>query len=179
MDVTVSENQSMLQHATRRFVQDRLPITAVRKLAETQTKFGADTWRECAAQGWLALFTPQAFGGMAEDAQGVIDAAIVAEELGRMVFAGPFLPASVVAFAVARAGSDAQRQKVLPGLCSGELRAAWCFTGSGAEAGLEPSAVRVSRDGKAGNIRLHTETKAGLIGGVGDAAIRSVAKGNR
>jgi alkylation response protein AidB-like acyl-CoA dehydrogenase len=147
LDVTVGEKQSMLQQATRRFAQERLPVTALRKFVESRTTFGADAWRECAAQGWLALFTPEAFGGMAEEAQGVIDAAIIAEELGRVVFAGPFLPACVVAFAVARAGSDVQRGRILPGLCSGDLRAAWCFAGWGPEAGLEPNAVRVTRAG--------------------------------
>jgi alkylation response protein AidB-like acyl-CoA dehydrogenase len=68
---------------------------------------------------------------MAESASGAIDAAIIAEELGRVVFAGPFLPVNVVAFALAQNGSDAHRKTLLPGLAAGEIIATWCFDGPG------------------------------------------------
>jgi alkylation response protein AidB-like acyl-CoA dehydrogenase len=119
----------------------------VRELAESAIRFDAAAWRACADQGWVALFAPEAHGGMAETGVGVVDASIIAEELGRVVFAGPFLPASVVAFAIARAGSEAQQAKYLPGLASGEVRAAWCFAGPQPRAGLDPGAVRASADG--------------------------------
>jgi alkylation response protein AidB-like acyl-CoA dehydrogenase len=77
------------------------------------------------------MFVPESLGGIAESANGVVDAAIIAEELGRVVFTGPFLPVNVVAFAVAQEGSDAQRKEVLPPLASGELIATWCFDGPG------------------------------------------------
>jgi alkylation response protein AidB-like acyl-CoA dehydrogenase len=146
VDIALNENQAILQRTTRRFLQDRLPIGAVRKLADSGETFSADSWRACAQQGWVGLFTPEAHGGMAEYGGGVTDAAIIAEELGRVVFAGPFLPACVVAFAIARAGSDAQRQAHLPGLTAGETRAAWCLSGAGAVAGLDPG-VRIEQDG--------------------------------
>jgi alkylation response protein AidB-like acyl-CoA dehydrogenase len=146
MDVVLNENQTILQQATRRFLQDRVPIGTVRKLADSGAAFDGAAWRACAEQGWLALFTPEAFGGMAESAQGVVDAAIIAEELGRVVFAGPFLPASVVALAITHAGSVAQKERFLPALGSGELRAAWCLSGAGPKAGIDPGAVRVARE---------------------------------
>jgi alkylation response protein AidB-like acyl-CoA dehydrogenase len=137
----------MLQETTRRFVQNRSPVSLLRKLADSRSAYPDEAWRECAGQGWIALLTPHEFGGLGEDAEGVIDAAIVAEELGRVVFAGPLLPASVVAFAIARSGSGAQQAALLPGIAAGELRAAWCFAGTGPQAGLEPEGVRAARRG--------------------------------
>jgi alkylation response protein AidB-like acyl-CoA dehydrogenase len=147
MDVVLSENQVILHRATRRFLQDRAPIGALRKQVDGKARFDAAAWRACAEQGWMALFTPEALGGLAESGAGVVDASIIAEELGRVVFAGPFLPASAVAFAVAHSGSDAQQNAILPPLNAGELRATWCLSGAGPKGALDPGAVRVTEDG--------------------------------
>lgn len=144
----MTEDQQLFRDSTRRFLEDRSPIGALRTLADTQRPFDRAIWREAAAQGWTALFTPEAFGGLAESAQGVVDAAIVAEELGRVVFAGPFLSTSVAADAIAAGGSTAQ-QALLGGLLTGETIAAWCLGGTGVGNGVQPGAVRVVRQGEA------------------------------
>lgn len=149
MDVTATEDQIMLRDMTRRFLEERAPIGALRKLADSGARIDRDAWREGAELGWIALFVPEAQGGIAESAEGVVDAAIVAEELGRVVFAGPFLSTSVVADAVARAGSERQQAEVLGALASGERLAAWCFAGPshGAEAG----AITAQHSGQSGD----------------------------
>lgn len=145
MDVIATEDQLMLRDMTRRFLEERSPIGATRKLADSGVQIDRDAWREGAELGWIALFVPEAQGGIAEASQGVIDAAIVAEELGRVVFSGPFLSTSVVAFAVAQAGSADQQGEILPGLASGERLAAWCLGGKGAAAGAEAGGVSAAR----------------------------------
>ncbi len=147
MDVTLDEDQLMLQDMTRRFLEDRSPIGALRKLADSGSSLDRGIWREASELGWVALFVPEANGGIAESAQGVIDAAIVAEELGRVVFSGPFLSSCVVADAIARAGSEAQRDGWLPGLASGDTLAAWCFAGTEAKGGAEAGGVTLTTDG--------------------------------
>jgi alkylation response protein AidB-like acyl-CoA dehydrogenase len=145
VDVIVTEDQRMLQDSTRRYLKDRAPISLLRRLADNREALSIDAWRDCVAQGWLSLFTPEALGGMAESAQGVIDAAILAEELGRVVYPGPFLSNCVVAFALGQSGSQAQQSALLPGLAEGEKRAAWCFAATGVKGGIEPGSVRVAR----------------------------------
>jgi alkylation response protein AidB-like acyl-CoA dehydrogenase len=148
VDIVATDDQRLLQDTTRRFLEKRVPVAATRRLINDATGFDREAWRQGAELGWLSLFVPEAQGGMAEMAQGVVDAAIIAEELGRVVFAGPFLPVSVVAFAVAAAGSEAQRDALLPGLAAGETLAAWCFSGPGAASGVQPGAVRATRSGE-------------------------------
>jgi alkylation response protein AidB-like acyl-CoA dehydrogenase len=145
VDVISSEDQRMLQDATRRFLEDRSPITALRQQADNASGFSPGAWREAVGQGWVGLFTPQEYGGLAEAAEGVIDAAILAEELGRVVYAGPFLSNCVAAFALAQAGNAAQQAALLPALTAGEELAAWCFAAPGVKGGIEPGGVRVSR----------------------------------
>jgi alkylation response protein AidB-like acyl-CoA dehydrogenase len=149
MDIAAAEDQRLLQETTRRFLESKSPIGALRRLAGSGGGFDRDVWRQGAELGWLALFVPEDNGGMAESAQGVIDAAIVAEELGRVVFSGPFLPVSVVAFAVGQAGSAAQREALLPALAAGDEIAAWCFSAPGAANTVETVGVKARRDGDA------------------------------
>lgn len=147
MDVSLNDDQLMLQDMTRRFLEDRAPVSALRKLADRGETLDRANWREGTELGWIALFVPEADGGIAESAQGVVDAAIVAEELGRVVHSGPFLSTCVVAFALAQARSEAQRGAHLPGLAAGETLAAWCLAGPGPMAGAQAGGVSVRREG--------------------------------
>jgi alkylation response protein AidB-like acyl-CoA dehydrogenase len=147
MDVNAGEDQLMLQEMTRRFLEDRSPVGALRRLVDGGGGIDREVWRQGAELGWTALFVPEEFGGIAEAGEGVADAAIVAEELGRVVFSGAFLPTSVLAFALAEAGSPQQRAEVLPPLVAGELTGAWCFARPGTSGGAEPGGVRATRAG--------------------------------
>jgi alkylation response protein AidB-like acyl-CoA dehydrogenase len=147
LDVAANPDQKMLQETARRFLEDRAPIGALRRQVEGKTGRSTAVWRDGAALGWLSLFVPEAHGGIAEAAEGAVDAAIIAEELGRVVFAGPFLPVNVVAFALGQSGSEAQRAALFPGLAAGEITAAWCFSPPGFASGLKPGGVRLTPAG--------------------------------
>jgi alkylation response protein AidB-like acyl-CoA dehydrogenase len=146
VDVIATEDQRMLQETTRRYLEDRSPIGATRRQADGKTGFDRDVWRAGAELGWLSLFTPEAYGGIAEGTEGVVEAAIVAEELGRVVYSGPYLPVNLGAFAVALSGSEAQRQALLGELSAGGRIIAWCFSGPGVASGLQPT-LRITRSG--------------------------------
>jgi alkylation response protein AidB-like acyl-CoA dehydrogenase len=147
VDVILSDDQRLLHDSTRQFLVDRSSVGALRRLVGQRIHFDRDAWHEGAQQGWVGILTPEQYGGFVESSQGVIDAAIVAEELGRVVYSGPFLPVSVVAQAITQAASDLQRQEILPALAGGESIAAWCFAAPGVKAGLEAGGVRVVRSG--------------------------------
>lgn len=147
MDITLNEDQTMLQDMTRRFLEDRSPIGALRKQVNAKQGFDRDVWKEGAELGWVALFVPEANGGIAESAGGVADAAVVAEELGRVVYSGPFLSNCAVAYAIARSGSAEQCEALLPGLATGETNGAWCLSGRGPNAGLEAGSIQATQAG--------------------------------
>jgi alkylation response protein AidB-like acyl-CoA dehydrogenase len=146
VDVVLSEDQKMLQDTTRRFLENRSPVGALRREVETKTGFDREAWRALAAQGSLSLLVPEAYGGLAEAAEGVVDAAIIAEELGRVVFSGPFLPVYVATLAISEEGSEAQREAFLGPLGAGEKIVAWCYSGPGPVRALDPG-VRAARQG--------------------------------
>jgi alkylation response protein AidB-like acyl-CoA dehydrogenase len=68
---------------------------------------------------------------------------IVADARGRHVLPGPFTGTNVVAYAIARDGTDAQRRAHLARLATGDVHGAWALGDGGGVP--EPGAVRAAR----------------------------------
>lgn len=126
MHIELSDEQAMLQEITRSFLTKASPPSAVRAFVDDPLGFDPVMWRRGAELGWDAMLVPETYGGAGSE-QAVREVAIIAEEFGRLVQPGPLLPTTIVAFAVATFGTDAQRQDVLPGLTSGQQTGAWCL----------------------------------------------------
>ena len=70
MDIELNEDQTMLQDMTRRFLEDRSSIGALRKQVNAGEGFSRDVWREGAELGWIALYGPEENCGIWESAGG-------------------------------------------------------------------------------------------------------------
>jgi alkylation response protein AidB-like acyl-CoA dehydrogenase len=71
------------------------------------------------------MLVPEELGGGTVSGNGVLDATLIAFERGRRLQPAPFVGTNVVAYALAQGGDPDQKLKVLPGLTSGEVSAAW------------------------------------------------------
>ncbi len=131
MNLGLTDDQRFFQETTRKFLEQEAPLTTVRALADDPDGFGREWWARGAELGWTSFLVPEADGGGSLSGEGLVDLAIVAEEMGRLVSPGPLVPTNVVADAVARGGSDALRAAVLPGIVAGEVVGAWCIAGPG------------------------------------------------
>ncbi|WP_433502782.1 acyl-CoA dehydrogenase family protein [Pseudonocardia halophobica] len=125
MDRELAGDRLFFQQNTRRFLERESPLEAVRALHPGGPGFDAGWWRKGAELGWTSLLATESDGGGSLSDGPLADAVIVAEEGGRMVVPGPFLPVNVVIAALTRAGSAEQRERLLPGLLAGETVAAW------------------------------------------------------
>ena len=160
MDLCLTDDQRMLQETTRRYLGDSCPLTTVRAWAGDEAGgFPREWWRQGAALGWTSLLVPGDLGGGSVSANGLADAVLVAEEMGRAVAPGPMIPTNVVAAALARSageGADpstvAARRKVIEDLVSGEKVAAWCL--GTAVAGVESGGDVVATPRGDGGLRL-------------------------
>ncbi len=126
VQLALDDDQQFFQETTRKFLEQEMPVTAVRALADDPAGFDRAWWMRGAELGWTSLLVPEADGGGSLSGQGVLDLLIVAEEMGRLVSPGPLLPTSVAALALAEGGSAELRGEVLPRIMSGELVASWC-----------------------------------------------------
>jgi alkylation response protein AidB-like acyl-CoA dehydrogenase len=124
VDFGFSEEQEMLRQSARSLLEKECPSTLVRRLMEEERGYEPELWKKIAELGWLGLVIPEAYGG---SALGYVDLVLVLEEMGRVVLPSPFIWTVMVAEAINRAGSEAQKKALLPKIAAGELVAtiAW------------------------------------------------------
>mgnify|MGYP001387873412 CR=1 FL=1 len=124
MDFELSDEQVMLRDASRDLLSDRSPIDVVRAWIDRDEDVDPELWRLAAELGWPGLALPEEHGGAG---QGIVELAIVAEEIGRALARGPFLPTAIAGRVIAAGGSTQVRTRVLPELASGSAWATWAF----------------------------------------------------
>jgi alkylation response protein AidB-like acyl-CoA dehydrogenase len=131
VNLELTEDQEFFRDTTRRFLETEAPLTTVRGLWDSTDGLERDWWNKAAELGWTTLFVPEEHGGGSLSGHPVEDAVIVAEEVGRSVAPGPFLPVNVVCAALARDGSAELQAELYPGLLSGATIATWAFAERG------------------------------------------------
>ena len=140
MELELSDDQEFFRQTTAKFLAAECPISVVRELEHDPAGFTADYWRRGAELGWTSMLVPEEHGGGSLSGDGLLDLVLVAEEMGRLVSPGPLVPVSVVAAAIAAAGTPEQQAAVLPAIVAGDTIGAWCRTGVRAD-GLVLSGV--------------------------------------
>ena len=110
VDLELTDDQELFRETTRRALDERAPLTRVRELIGDPLGFDPAFWRQGGDLGWYAMLVPEQHGGGSVSGHGLLDAAIVAEELGRTVHPGPFHATNVVAYALAESGTAEQRE---------------------------------------------------------------------
>src|SRR4051812_40631946 len=115
VELELGEYQELLRATTRSFIEAECSITATRALADDPAGFDPDVWKAGCALGWTSLLVSESDGGGSVSGNGVADVVLVAEELGRMVAPGPFLPANVVASSLAGWDDEDRRRATLEG----------------------------------------------------------------
>jgi alkylation response protein AidB-like acyl-CoA dehydrogenase len=120
MTLVPSDEQRMLGDSVQSFLEDRAPVAHLRKLRDTRdaTGFSRDLWREFASQGYSGVLVPEAQGGLGLS---VVEAGLISERLGHTLTPTPFLSTAVLAaWVIARAGSAAQQDRLLPRIAAAE-----------------------------------------------------------
>jgi alkylation response protein AidB-like acyl-CoA dehydrogenase len=132
VDFSFSEEQELLRRSVREFVRDRYPIERVAATADGEG-FDRSEWADLAQLGLTGISVPEAQGGAG---LGFLEEIIVAEELGRALYPGPF-------FASAILGAEAMRQggatDLLRAVASGERIATVAWAGEDGRFDLDPA----------------------------------------
>lgn len=118
MNFELTEEQQMLQDSLRRFLANEYTFEKRRKIIESGQGTDAGTWQALAEMGLLAFTFPEEYDGLGGNG---IDTMLVMESFGRALVTEPYLATVVLAGGLVRdAGSDAQKQAILPAIASGE-----------------------------------------------------------
>src|SRR6187397_2320892 len=109
----------MLRDSVRRLLSDKAPIGYVREQYETDgSALGRDAvWDGLREMGVVGLLVPEEFGGAG---MGMVDAAVVLEELGRALCPAPYASSAIGAVSLLLgAGGAREHAFLLPGLADG------------------------------------------------------------
>ena len=125
MNFDFSEEQKLLQKTCRDYLTEHCTLAAPRALLEGGGTHDQTLWKGVAEMGWLGAAVPESYGGAGF---GRLELALIAQELGRALAPIPFGPSVyLVTEALLVAGSDAQKQRWLPRLATGDLIGAFAF----------------------------------------------------
>ena len=149
MSFVFTPEQEDLRESAQRFLADHSPSPAVRQWMATERGFDESVWKQVAELGWTGIAIPEAYGGVGA---GFVELAVLLEEMGRALLCAPFFSSVVLAAtAIQSSGTEDQKEKLLPGLANGSVRATLAFT--------EPSG-HWGRDG------ISLEAKNGVLNGI-------------
>ena len=145
MDFELTEEQQMIRKMARDFAEKE--IAPIARETDAEGKFPWETLRKMAALGFLGLPFPEEYGGAGADN---VSLAIAMEEIARVCGSTAITldaHTSLCCEPIYLFGTEAQKQKYLPRLCSGEWIGAFGLTEPGAGSDAGGTKTRAVRDG--------------------------------
>jgi alkylation response protein AidB-like acyl-CoA dehydrogenase len=127
MSIAITDEHRALAKTVSDFLEKNGARAAARALLTAENEELPVFWREIGQLGWLGLHLPEEHGG---SGFGLSELVIVAEEMGRAVAPGPFVPTVIASAVIAAAGSAEVQARLLPALADGSLIGAVALAGT-------------------------------------------------
>ncbi len=145
MQHILTSDQELLRDTTSRFLGDRVPLSALRKLRDDPAGFEPSYWTQGAELGWTMLLVGEDDGGGSVSGNGAADLALIAYEFGKHAAPGPLADCNLVAAALAGQGGALQVQ-ALGEILTGAAIASVALGAAPWQRASEAT-VRITRDG--------------------------------
>ena len=95
MKFNFSDEQEEFRSVLRRFLEDKSPVSEVRRVMETDEGCDPEVWRQLTRElGLTAIHIPETYGGQGF---GIGELAIAVEEMGRALLCAPYFASTVMA----------------------------------------------------------------------------------
>lgn len=167
MNLELTEDQQTLAQTIGRMLKERYEHTTRLELLDSELGWSKDMWKRYADLGILGLPFDEQYGGAG---MGFDEVAVVMEEFGKALVLEPYLATVVLGGAlVAAAGTDDQKQAILPGVASGDVLLAFAASEPGTRWSLNDISTKAERNG---DEWVLSGEKSGVLGG--DSADRLV-----
>src|SRR3954452_16021056 len=114
MPIGITAEHEHLRVGVRRFVEARITPDVTRATLDAEHETRPPFWDALAEPGWIGLHVDDA---------GLVEQAVVVEELGRACAPGPYVPTAIACAVLALDGGPTAKE-LLPRLSAGELTAA-------------------------------------------------------
>jgi len=143
MDFSLTDHQKLIRDTVRQFMETE--VRPVVKELEREERFPLDLLQKLGEMGCCGMLTPEEWGGPGMD---TVSYVLMLEEVSRVYTAMSTalgVTNSAVQAPLYRFGSDAQKQKYLKRLATGEILGSFCLTEAAAgsdAAGIQTTATR-------------------------------------
>lgn len=168
MDFEFTQEHDELRQTVKRFLDNDSTEQKVRGLMATADGYDREVWKKMAEQmGLQGLIVPEEHGGAG---MGMVELALVLEEMGAALLCAPYLSTAVLATtALVASGDTAACAEVLPGIAAGDTIATVAIAEPGAGWDLGRIAATATADG--GAWRLDGEKSYVLDGHTADVLL--------
>ena len=146
-----SDEHAELRRTVRNFLEKESDEKRVRELMASERGYDPATWSRMAEElGIVGLIVSERHGG-AEF--GMVELAIVAEEMGRVLLCAPYLSSAVLATsALELAADEAAQNEILPKLAAGTAIGTLAFSEAASPWDLSAIAMTANPDGESFNL---------------------------
>ena len=144
MSIAISEEHRALAQTVAGLLTKHQSRAAARSLLDAGTEPLPAFWAELSGLGLLGLHVPEELGG---SGFGLAETLVVAEQMGRHLAPGPFVPTVIASAVLAAAGPDDLRKRLLPGLADGSVIGAAALGGEVDVAGGPAGGTATGRAG--------------------------------
>ncbi|MEG9862514.1 MAG: acyl-CoA dehydrogenase family protein [Parvularculales bacterium] len=121
MAFVLTEEQTMLKDTAAQFFNEKMPVSNLRHLRDTEDETGFDRalWKEMAGLGFAGILIPEEYGG---SDFGVMGLGLVLEQAGRTLAASPLFSTALLGAGIIRlGGSEEQKKTLLPAIAAGDM----------------------------------------------------------
>ena len=127
----LTDEQEAIRETAREFLASRFKSERMREIAGSEDGTDAAGWAEMAELGWAGLALPEEWGGQG---LGIVDLAVLFEEMGYALAPSPLFSNTVVGLALAEHASDEQKERWLRPLAEGTARGTQAMVDAGSTA---------------------------------------------
>jgi alkylation response protein AidB-like acyl-CoA dehydrogenase len=150
MNFTFTDEQVAIGELAERILGDLLPPERLRDIEADGRWFAENAWAALATADLLGLCLPDEVGG---GGYGIIEACIVAEQVGRAAAPLPVVPTLASAMVIAAHGSADLRRAILPSVVDGTTILTAALAEPGEYTSPVPPTTRASREGEGWRLR--------------------------
>ncbi len=149
MQFDFNEDQVMLRNLIREFLTEQCPSEHIRSMIDNEHGFDRDIYRQFVQLGILPF--PEQYGG---GDLGMVEQAIILEEMGRIPYPGPYFATVMLAgSALQVSGDENAMARYLPDTCNGDLILTLAFMED--DTGWTPQAISTTAEVNGDSVKLN------------------------
>src|SRR6201994_3833680 len=155
----LTDEQEAIRSTAHDFLAARFKPERMREIAGSEDGADEQGWQEMAGLGWAGLALPEEWGGQG---LGVVDLAVLFEEMGYALAPSPLFSNTVVGLALAQSASDEQKERWLRPLAEGTARGTQAMVDAGSTG--TPGAYPMKDEADVGGGVLNRKKELGAVG---------------